>query len=127
MRHRHDGSFVSASALDAGVVGGQVGPLLRAAALAAWLRVVRSHLEPLRVLPEQVLAGRLACAWAQPRPARQMPGGWEASHVDPISATMTSAVRRSTPGIVQSRASSGENGATTRATPPLNRWIASSR
>jgi hypothetical protein len=45
----------------------------------------------------------------------------------PISATMTSAVRRSTPGIVQSRASSGENGATIWATSPLNRWIASSR
>jgi hypothetical protein len=45
----------------------------------------------------------------------------------PISSTMTSAVRRSTPGIVISNASSGENGATTRATSPDSRPIASSR
>jgi hypothetical protein len=44
----------------------------------------------------------------------------------PISATITSAVRRLTPGIVTSRASKGENGAVLRATSPLSRSIASS-
>jgi hypothetical protein len=45
----------------------------------------------------------------------------------PISARITSAVRLSTPGIVHNSASSGEYGATTRATSTLNRSIASSR
>jgi hypothetical protein len=45
----------------------------------------------------------------------------------PISAKMTSAVRRSTPGIVISNSSSGENGAITSATSPDSRPMASSR
>jgi hypothetical protein len=45
----------------------------------------------------------------------------------PIWAKMTSAVRRSTPGIVVSNASSGENGAITRATSPDSRPMVSSR
>ena len=44
----------------------------------------------------------------------------------PISARTTSAVRRSTPGMVNSNATSGENGARTRATSTLSRWIDSS-
>jgi hypothetical protein len=38
---------------------------------------------------------------------------------EPISATITSAVRRLTPGIVISNPSSGEKGAATRATSAL--------
>ena len=45
----------------------------------------------------------------------------------PISARMTSAVRWLTPGMVINRASSGERGATTRATWLLSRSMASSR
>jgi hypothetical protein len=44
----------------------------------------------------------------------------------PISATITSAVRRLTPGIVTNNASSGEKGAATRATSALRRLIVSS-
>jgi hypothetical protein len=45
---------------------------------------------------------------------------------EPISATITSAVRRLTPGIVISKASSGEKGAATRVTSALRRPIVSS-
>jgi hypothetical protein len=45
---------------------------------------------------------------------------------EPISATITSAVRRLTPGIVISNSSSGEKGAATRATSELSRPIVSS-
>ena len=44
----------------------------------------------------------------------------------PISARITSAVRRLTPGIVINNASSGEKGAATRATSALSRAIVSS-
>jgi hypothetical protein len=44
----------------------------------------------------------------------------------PISATITSAVRRLTPGIVISNPSSGEKGAATLATSALSRPIVSS-
>src|SRR5919106_6485189 len=77
--------------------------LVRAAAFADSVSVARSHLEPLRVLPEW----RLPADWSLPghTPAQEARclGVGNASMSTPISAISTSAVRRLTPGIVISR------------------------
>jgi len=75
---------------------------VRIAAIAASSSAQSSHLDPLRVLPER----RLPADWSLPghRPAQEA-SCLAVGKIDmstPISAMMTSAVRRCTPWIVHS-------------------------
>src|ERR1035437_4976051 len=85
--------------------------LVRAAALADSVSVARSHLDPLRVLPER----RLPADWSLPghTPAHDARclGVGTAVMSTPISAIRTSAARCLTPGIVISRSRWAANGA----------------
>src|SRR6266545_7994596 len=85
-------------------------PLDRAAAFADSVRVVRSHLEPLRVLPERCLPADSSLPGHIPaqEARRAEEQNWAMS--TPISAMIASAERRSTPGMVSSSSTWGSKG-----------------
>jgi hypothetical protein len=102
-------------------------PLVRAAALAAWVRCWWSHLEPLRVVPRRWRPAD-SC-WPGQIPAQEARRAAEPKRPmsTPSSATSASAMRRSTPGIVRSSSTWGPKGAMTRSISADRRSIASSR
>ena len=102
-------------------------PLERPAASAHWAKVLASHLGPLRDWPDFCLP---ADSWwpghLPAQEARRADGPKRAMSV-PISATMHSAARRSTPVMVPSSSTSGTKGVISRSTSADSASIVSSK
>ena len=80
---------------------------MRLAAVAASIRFARSHLEPLRVLPERRLPADSSLPGHTPAQEARCLAVGNALMSPPVSAMITSAVRRWMPGIVQSASTAG--------------------
>ncbi len=90
-------------------------------------RVVEPLAMPLRVRAGALLAGGVVVAGALPGPGGEVAAEGKTLMSGPISAMMTSAVRRSTPGIVHSSSTAAPKGASRSSIASESRSICSSR